>query len=192
VTASSVEAPVVRIRRVEITDGSAIERYASDARIAATSHVPHPYPRGGGATFALAAIAGWRKGSDRTFSVTVDDAFAGLISLMSINRLQASAQVGYWVAVPYWGAGVATAALRLAVRVSFDELKLVELAAGCLDGNVASARVLEKNGFREQGRFCYEGPDGRFLGQMVRTFRLSRKNEKRTKSEQILPTVKNL
>ena len=186
------EVPVVAIRRVEVADAEAIERYAADARIAATSHVPHPYPTGGGVTFVQSALAGWRKGSERSFAVTVDGHLAGLISLMSINRLQASAQVGYWIAVPFWGGGVATEALRLTIRVGFDELRLVELGAGCLDVNVASARVLEKNGFQEQGCFRYEGPDERFRGREVRTFRLSRKDEKRIKSKDISGNAKNL
>ena len=183
VNAVSADVPVVRIRRIEVADADAIERYAGDARIAATSHVPHPYPKGGGVSFVRAAISAWRSGSERTFAVTVDGELAGLISLMNINCLHASAQVGYWIGVPYWGAGVATEALRLVVRVGFDELRLVELAAGCLDMNPASARVLEKNGFRERGRFRYEGPDARFRGQLVRAFRLSRSDEKRIKSE---------
>ena len=48
-----------------------------------------------------------------------------------------------------------------------------------------TTRVLEKNGFQEQGCFRYEGPDERFRGRQVRTFKLSRKDEKRMKSKYI-------
>ncbi len=162
----------VRIRRVELNDASLIEQYASDARIAATSHVPHPYPRGGGLKFAVGAIGAWKNGSDFAFVVTEDSAFVGVVSLMAVNRLRASAQAGYWIAVPYWGRGIATAALQLAVRFAFDELHLRELGAACLALNVASARVLQKNGFVEQRPTPYRGPDERFIGQDIRTFRL--------------------
>ena len=172
-TAESAAA-AIGIRRVEIADAQLIEQYASDARIAETSHVPHPYPRGGGLRFTASAIAAWNKGSERTFVVTVDGALAGLVSLMALNRLRASAQVGYWIAVPYWGRGIASEALRLAVRFGFGELHLAELGAGCLAVNAASARVLEKNGFVEQAPYYYEGPDERFRGQKIRAFFLSR------------------
>ena len=165
-------APLVRIRRVELADGALIERYASDSHIAASSHVPHPYPRGGGLAFAARAVGGWKDGSEHAFAVTVDEALAGLISVMAINRLRGSAQVGYWIAVPFWGRGVATRSLALAVRFAFDERRLVELGASCLAANPASARVLEKNGFVEQSPVVYKGPDRRFLGQQVRTFLL--------------------
>jgi [ribosomal protein S5]-alanine N-acetyltransferase len=173
VTAESATA-AVGIRRVEIADAPLIEQYASDARIAETSHVPHPYPRGGGLRFAASAVAAWNKGNERTFMVTEHGALAGLVSLMAVNRVRASAQVGYWIAVPYWGRGIASEALRLAVQFGFGELHLVELGAGCLAVNGASARVLEKNGFVEQAPYYYAGPDERFRGQKIRAFLLSR------------------
>jgi RimJ/RimL family protein N-acetyltransferase len=166
---------VVLIRPVELTDGPLIEQYASDSRISESSHVPHPYPRGGGLAFAAKAVGGWKNGSEQVFAVTVDGELAGLVSLMAINRLRGSAQVGYWIAVPYWGRGVATRALALAVRFAFHDRRLVELGAVCLAKNPASARVLEKNGFIEQAPVVYQGPDRRFLGQQLRTFLLWRR-----------------
>lgn len=167
--------PSVRIRRVEIGDAPAIEQYASDPHIAATSHVPHPYPRGAGLTFVTAALSAWRNGGDSTFAVLADEAFAGLITLMSLNRLSASAQVGYWIAVPQWGRGVATEALRLTVQYAFDELNLNQLGARCLASNVASVRVLQKNGFEERGQLRYQGADSRFAGALLRSFVLQRR-----------------
>jgi len=171
--ASTSPGPVIRIRRVELADASLIEQYASDARIAETSHVPHPYPRGGGLSFAARAISAWKARSEFTFVVTENEALVGLVSVMAVNRLRASAQVGYWIGVPFWGRGIATMALRQAVNFAFDELHLVEVGAGCLAINLASARVLEKNGFIEQVPFNYSGPDVRFTGQLIRTFHLS-------------------
>jgi len=179
---------VIRIRRVELDDAALIEQYASDARVAETSHVPHPYPRGGGRTFALSAVKEWQRNGDRTFAVVVDDAFAGLVSLMAINRLRSVAQVGYWIGVPFWGRGIASEALRQTVSFAFDDLGLEELGAGCLAENLASARVLQKNGFEEQRSVDYRGPDARFVGHTIRRFHLTRERtpgaaSKRAKSE---------
>lgn len=166
--------PVVSIRRVELSDGESIERYASDPFIAATSHVPHPYPRGGGLEFAVRAASAWRARSEYSFAVTLDGQFCGLVSLMGVNHLRASAQLGYWIGVPYWGRGIATEAVRLARARAFGDLQFQELGAACLAVNLASARVLEKNQFVEQAPFAYDGADLRFKGQRIRTFRLTR------------------
>lgn len=157
---------------MQLIDAAQIERYAADPAIAATSHVPHPYPRGGGLVFASHAVEAWRSGDGYAFSILADDAFAGLMSLTAVNRLLASAQVGYWIAVPFWGRGIASEGLRLAVTSAFGELGLQQLGAGCLEANLASARVLQKNGFIEGPSFVYAGADGRFEGQRIRTFQL--------------------
>jgi len=59
---------------------------------------------------------------------------------------------------------VATAALRLVIRESFEELHLHRLDAGALVTNIASQRVLEKAGFRRIGlleKHFYEQGDWR-------------------------------
>jgi ribosomal-protein-alanine N-acetyltransferase len=58
-----------------------------------------------------------------------------------------SSSVGYWVAAGETGRGVATAAVAHLAGVAFGELGLHRLEAGTLVHNVASQRVLERNGF---------------------------------------------
>jgi [ribosomal protein S5]-alanine N-acetyltransferase len=48
--------------------------------------------------------------------------------------------------------GIASEAVKQLVRKSFHELKLQSLYAWIMDDNTASARVLQKVGFREAGR----------------------------------------
>ncbi|MEZ4737070.1 MAG: GNAT family N-acetyltransferase [Caldilineaceae bacterium] len=54
-----------------------------------------------------------------------------------------------------WGQGYATEALRAMVRFGFEQLALNRLADGCDVENIASARVMEKCGFR-----CEDERDG--------------------------------
>lgn len=72
----------------------------------------------------------------------------GRITLSHIVRgpLQ-SCNLGYWVNSADTGRGVASAAARDMVRVAFQELGLHRIQAGTLLHNVASQRVLERNGF---------------------------------------------
>lgn len=92
------------------------------------------------------------RGERRYWTIRVDGALAGDISLSHIQRgaLQ-NANVGYMVDVAFRGRGVATAAVRLAVQSAFGELGLHRLEAGVMPSNVGSQRVLERAGFTRVG-----------------------------------------
>ncbi len=91
--------------------------------------------------------------SDRwMWAIVEDGAIAGLIALNDVLRgaLQL-ANVGYWVARQHNGRGLASAALADVVEFAFGEAQLHRLEAGTQPDNVASQRVLERNGFTKFG-----------------------------------------
>nr|CAD1819775.1 unnamed protein product [Ananas comosus var. bracteatus] len=62
------------------------------------------------------------------------------------------AEIGYVLASDYWGKGVATAAVRIAVAEVFDAVEGLERVEGFVDvENRGSQRVLEKVGFTREG-----------------------------------------
>ncbi|CAB4261537.1 unnamed protein product [Prunus armeniaca] len=62
------------------------------------------------------------------------------------------AEVGYALAAEYWGQGLATRAVKMAISDGFKELTdLVRMQALVLVENKASLRVLEKLGFYKEG-----------------------------------------
>ena len=63
-----------------------------------------------------------------------------------------TAQIGYWLGVPYWGRGIATAACRAMTDYAFDRHALRRIEASVYVPNVASQRVLEKCGYEREGR----------------------------------------
>jgi [ribosomal protein S5]-alanine N-acetyltransferase len=63
-----------------------------------------------------------------------------------------SAEIGYWLGEPYWNRGIATLAVAATVKYAFATFDLVRLYATVFEWNPASARVLEKNGFKLEGR----------------------------------------
>jgi ribosomal-protein-alanine N-acetyltransferase len=81
----------------------------------------------------------------------------GAITLSSIIRgAFQSCSVGYWLAEPAQGRGLATAAVREAVALAFGDLRLHRVQGETLVHNVRSQRVLERVGFVEYGRApCY-------------------------------------
>jgi RimJ/RimL family protein N-acetyltransferase len=63
------------------------------------------------------------------------------------------AEIGYWVARPFWGRGIMTAVVRKACEFAFAEWKLTKITAEVFRDNLASAHVLEKCGFELEGHF---------------------------------------
>ena len=62
------------------------------------------------------------------------------------------ADIGYELSPRHWGCGYATEAARAVVDFGFNELGLRRISSWCIADNVASARVLERLGFRQEGR----------------------------------------
>jgi ribosomal-protein-alanine N-acetyltransferase len=84
--------------------------------------------------------------------VDTDGTIAGRINLNSIIRgVAQTASVGYWVAEDRNGRGVATAAVAHIVEYGFTRLTLHRVQGETLLHNIASQRVLERNGFERIG-----------------------------------------
>lgn len=61
------------------------------------------------------------------------------------------AEVGYWIAKPYWGRGLVSEALRVLLPHLFVNVGLHRLSALVFHRNARSARVLEGLGFQHEG-----------------------------------------
>ena len=61
------------------------------------------------------------------------------------------AEVGYWIARPYWGKGICTEALQMVIDYCFSEKGFTVLWGDYFPSNPASGRVMEKCGFLDTG-----------------------------------------
>jgi [ribosomal protein S5]-alanine N-acetyltransferase len=61
------------------------------------------------------------------------------------------AEVRYWLAKPWWGRGIMTQVVQRLCQHAVDEVGLVKITAHVFTINPASARVLEKCGFVQEG-----------------------------------------
>lgn len=82
-----------------------------------------------------------------------DETPVGTVGLSGIEPNWGIGEVGYYVDPDAQGRGYATEAVGLLVAYAFEQRRLAKLYANSLARNEASCRVLEKNGFREEGRF---------------------------------------
>ncbi|MDR2672925.1 MAG: GNAT family N-acetyltransferase [Coriobacteriales bacterium] len=69
----------------------------------------------------------------------------GLLRKDNVHRL--TAELGYYIAEPHWGKGIATGAVREACAWAFANTDIARIFAEPFAQNVASCRVLEKAGF---------------------------------------------
>lgn len=89
----------------------------------------------------------WRR------SICLDDHSIGFISVYRWSGEEwCKADIGFAIAKSYWGQGITTKALKLAVSQVFkDSPDLLRLQAFAALENKASQRVLEKVGFLKEG-----------------------------------------
>lgn len=83
--------------------------------------------------------------------VCVDGDPVGTVGIVEIVQRWGTGEVGYMIDPAAWNQGYATDAVREAVGVAFDGLRLAKLTARVYETNPASAHVLEKAGFTEEG-----------------------------------------
>jgi len=85
--------------------------------------------------------------------VNLEDEPIGGIGVMlgsDVHRL--TAELGYWLAEPYWGKGIMSNAVREFSTFALKNFGLIRLHAEPYAFNLASARVLEKAGYVLEGR----------------------------------------
>ena len=76
----------------------------------------------------------------------------GHISLYAIKRVPySSAFIGYSMDQSYTGRGIASEAVQLMLQLAFQTLQLHRVEAYIAPDNIASIRVIEKNGFQREG-----------------------------------------
>jgi RimJ/RimL family protein N-acetyltransferase len=128
---------------------------------------PHERPRGEVARRCAHAPSEWLAGHRAEFTIRVDGAFAGDISLYN-EAWSRQAMVGYSMRPEFRGRDVATRAVRLISAWAF-EIGVQRLIAGTATDNTASQRVLEKAGFvRESVQPSrFDRPDGTRLDDVV-------------------------
>ncbi len=86
------------------------------------------------------------------FGIFEGDELVGRVALSQVFRgVFQNAYLGYSIGERWNGRGFASEAVGLAVRFAFDKLALHRVQAAVMPRNVGSIRVLEKNGFREEG-----------------------------------------
>lgn len=147
----STTSPICRLEEITLAHAPFVQQYAANRLIAdTTASIPHPYPAGAAQQFITHAITERTNRAAFVYAICTQQEFVGVASLFRFDWPQFTAEVGYWIAVPFWGRGYATqAVVQLLTKAAALHLRTV--IGKCLVRNPASRRVLEKNGFTLTG-----------------------------------------
>lgn len=140
------------IRDWRVGDETSLVRHANNLKIWQNVRDAFPYP------YTMADAEDWvyKASSDdpmTSFAIEVDGEAAGGIGLVpQPDIFRRSAEIGYWLGEAYWSRGIVSEAVTAFSEWAFANFNLCRLYAGVFEWNPASARVLEKCGFKFEGR----------------------------------------
>ena len=99
------------------------------------------------------ALLRYLEGTAEPYAITLkpDPRPIGACGCFWAAKLNHTMELGYWIAEPFWGMGYTAEACRAVLSHSFAEYQPERIQARVINGNDASARVLAKLGFREEG-----------------------------------------
>ncbi|NCB51133.1 MAG: N-acetyltransferase [Clostridia bacterium] len=142
----TIETERLLLRPWREDDAEALFEYAKDPRIGPMAGwPPHTSAENSLEVLRTVLIA------EDSFAVTLtgDDRPVGSIGLQKarVPGHEDEAEVGYWIAVPFWGRGFIPEAVNAILRYAFKEQGAERVWCGHYEGNDKSRRVIEKCGF---------------------------------------------
>nr|WP_285315690.1 GNAT family protein [Stenotrophomonas maltophilia] len=140
-----------RLRPWRPDDLESLLRHANDAEVSRglRDRFPYPYTREDGEAFLAGRVLA---PGTLNLAIEIDGQACGSVGAQQgVAERGHTAELGYWLGQAYWGQGVMTRVVGLFAPWVMDELRLFRLQASVVDFNLGSARVLEKNGFQEEG-----------------------------------------
>jgi RimJ/RimL family protein N-acetyltransferase len=160
--------PTVHLSAVHAGDKAAYLLHLKDKDIYdRVIAIPYPY-RGADADEWIARVTKEtaRQGSPVEFAIRDETGF--LIGGVGFHGLELGkthkAELGYWLAKPYWGQGIMTAVVARLCTHALGDWGLVRIFATVFPFHRASARILEKCGFAREGYLRkYVEKDGQLL-----------------------------
>jgi len=156
----------VALRAWRPEDAEAIALACRDPLIARFTSVGSGFTAGDARLWLAAQTARISSGELAPFAITVppEETAVGSVSLQRFAWGHRRGEVGYWLAAPARGRGLATRAVNVVTAWGFAALELQRLDLLADVGNRASQRVAELAGFTREGilRSFLVGPQGRY------------------------------
>ena len=156
------------LRPFQSGDAESIAHHANNRKvwINLRDAFPHPYHVNDAIAFINIAMS---MVPPTLFAIEKDKKAVGAIGFKvgkDVERI--SAEIGYWLAEPYWGQGIITEGLIAVSKYAIEQYNLKRIFAVPFDWNPASFRVLEKAGYVLEGRMENSAiKDGKIISQLL-------------------------
>jgi len=156
------------IRDLKESDLESLVKYANNWDISKnlSDRFPYPYTEKDGKEFLKFAID---NPTEFVQAIDIDGECIGTIGLHPQKDIYAkNVEIGYWIAEPFWGKGIATRAVKQIVEIGFERFDCSRIFARAFGTNKGSQRVLEKAGFQFEYNFektLYK--DGQYFDDLV-------------------------
>ncbi len=157
-----------KLRPWEMSDLDTLVVIADNPNISnnLTNRFPHPYTRESGEGFIKMARS---HDPFHIMAIEINNKVAGGVGIHPQDDIFCkNAELGYWLAEPYWGKGVMTNAVRQMVAYGFRKFDIDRIFARPFGSNIGSQKVLEKAGFQLEATFkqtLYK--NGRYEDELV-------------------------
>lgn len=136
-----------KLRPWTYEDLSSLVKNANNFNVAKymTDAFPFPYTETNGKAFIDFAT---KDNPVHIFAIDIEGEAAGGIGIHPGEDIyRKNAELGYWLAEPYWGNGIISEAIKQIVDFAFINYDIERLFARPFGSNNASQKVLEKNNF---------------------------------------------
>ncbi|SRR5258705_13468987 len=156
------------LRPWTIDDLESLVKFANNFDIAKnmTDQFPFPYTIEKGKLFIATAT---KEPPFHIMAIDINGEAVGGIGIHPQSDIQCkNAELGYWLAQPYWGHGIMSKAIIQMVDYGFQTWDINRIFARPFGTNIASQKALEKAGFIMEGRFeksFYK--NGQYLDELV-------------------------
>lgn len=135
------------------SDAHAVYKYANNKKIADNLRdgFPYPYKLSDAVSFTK-SMAGNDDKSQCCRAIVINNEAIGSIGLFIKDDVyRKSAEIGYWLAEPFWNQGIVSSAVKQLCKYGFDNYDIIRIYAEPFAHNIGSCKVLEKAGFTLEG-----------------------------------------
>lgn len=144
---------MVELKQWEERDAQTLAKILNDKKILDNLRdgLPFPYTEND-ALFYINSCLNADKDKQFCYAICFNGKVVGSIGVFRQENIHfKTAEMGYYVGFEYWGKGITTGAVKLACKHVFDNTDIVRIYAEPFAENLASCRILEKNGFVLEG-----------------------------------------
>ncbi len=113
--------------------------------------IPYPYTVKDAEDY-ISFILDSNKNSVYVFAICADNKVIGTVGAFRGTNIHfRTAELGYYIAEPYWGKGIMTEAIAQICNYIFENTDIIRIFAEPFSHNIGSCQVLKKNGFICEG-----------------------------------------